>query len=223
MIAPSTRYLPWILGLAILLALPLLRTRLEVPHADDCARPAELLELDRLPGSGAVRERYEKYDDDLRQWTEVELRNDDRGTRLRGALIRSFRPMDLYSRPPARLLGEIEAGRRHVEWVEVEGERVPIQTFFDQTAEQRTMASYVFVYRGKAVEHPLWEQLRGAPDQIWNGTRPLSLLMVAGTIHPQRREAAREAARAWLVHAYRLHHELCAPAEAGPPDRSPDA
>lgn len=223
MIAPSTRYVPWLLGLAILLAFPVLRTRLEVRRVDDCARPAELLELGRLPASGTTRERYEKYDEDLRQWTEVELRSDDRTTRLRGALIRSFRPADLYSRPPARLLGQIEAGRRWVEWVDVDGERIPIQTFFDQSAKRHAMASYVFVYRGEAVEHPLWEQIRSAPDQIWSGTRPLSLLMVAGTIHPQRREPAREAARDWLVGAYRLYREACAPADAIPAGPRPGA
>jgi hypothetical protein len=223
MIAPSTRYVPWILGLAILLALPLLRSRFEVRRVEDCARPAELLELSRLPASGTIRERYEKYDDDLRQWTEVELRDDDRTTDLRGVLIRSFRPADLYSRPPTRLLGPIEAGRRYVEWVDVDGDRIPIQTFFDQSAKRHAMASYLFVYRGEAVEHPVWEQIRSAPDQVWHGTRPLSLLMVAGTIHPQRRESARETARDWLVEAYRLHREACAPDEAASRPRGPGA
>ena len=211
MIAPSTRYVPLLVGVVALLLFPILRSGFEVRRVDDCARPTELLEIGRLAGSGAMMERYERYDIEVRQWTETDLRPQLKGAKLRGALIRSFRPVDLYTRPPTRILGPIEAGQRNVEWVELGADRLPIQTIFDSANGRNTMASYLFVYGGEPVEHPVWSQIWSAPAQVWGGTQPLSLLLVAGPVRPQQREAAREQARRWLLAAYRHHRSVCTP------------
>jgi hypothetical protein len=218
MIRPSTRHVPLLLGVAVLLALPIFLSRFEVRRVEDCARPGALLKLGRLPASGAVAERYEKYDLDIRQWTEIDLRPQRPGMRLRGAMIRSFRPIELYTRPPTRILGPIEAGQRRVEWVELDGERLPIQTIHDSSQGRNSLASWLFVYGNEPVEHPIWHQIRTAPQQVWSGTRPLTLLLVAGPVNPEHREQARALAERWLVDAYRLHRQACvAPAaEAGP-------
>lgn len=217
MIAPSTRHVPLLLGLAVLLAIPMIRSRFEVRRVEDCARPSELVKLGSLPGSGRLAERYEKYDLDLRQWTEVDLRPERPGMKLRGAMIRSFRPIDLYTRPPSKILGPIEASQRRVDWVDVDGDRLPIQTIHDSTKGRHTLASWLFVYRGEPVERPLWSQIRSAPSQIWSGTRPLTLLLVAGPVNPERREQARALAQRWIVDAYRLYRDACAVPEAPPP------
>ena len=71
------------------------------------------------------------------------------------------------------------------------------------------MASYLFVYGGKPVEHPLVAQLGGVVDQVWHGTWPLSLLIVAGPVDPSKREVAGEQARRWLVDAYSHYRAAC--------------
>jgi len=209
MIAASARHVPLLLGLALLLALPILKNRFEVRRVEDCARPAELLRVGRIPGSGPPAERYEKYDLDVRQWTETDLRPEQRGMKLRGAVVRSFRPIDLYTRPPTLLLGRIEAGPRRVDWVDVGDQRLPIQTIHDSLNGRESLASWLFVYGGEPVERPAWRQMLGAPWQLWNGTPPLTLLLVAGPVQPDRREPAREVAQRWLVDAYRLYRDAC--------------
>lgn len=216
MIAPSTRHVPLLLGLAALLAFPIVRGGLEVRRVDDCARPKALLRLEGLPGSGPLTERYERYDADLRQWTQTTLGPATPGMKLRAALIRSFRPIELYTRPPTRLLGPIEAQSTEIDWVRSGPDRLPIQTIFDTTGGRHSMASYLFVYRGRPVRRPLWWQIWSAPQQLWSGTRPLSLLIVAGPVQPAARSAARERAVRWLVAAYELQREACEP-PAGTP------
>ena len=160
MIAPSTRYVPLLLGLAALLSLPMARTRFEVRRVEDCARPQQLLALHSLPGFRSTKERYEKYDDDLSQWTEIELASPEKGTSLRAAMIRSFRATDLYSRPPVKLLGAIEASQRHVEWVEAGDDVLPIQTLFDLCL--RTVLRLGFTRRGRRAPRKPREETQAA-------------------------------------------------------------
>lgn len=209
MIAPSARYVPVLLGLVALLLVPVLRHRLDPRQLDDCARPEALLDLRRVPGTAAVVERWEKYGPDVLQWTEVDLQGNDGEQQLRGALIRSFQASDLYTRPPRVLLGRIEAGERHVEEVEVDGVTLPVQTLYDASGGRSAIASYLFVYLNEPVEHPFLRQIVSAPGQVWSGSRPLSLLIVAGAATPGRWPQARDRAQRWLVEAWRLHHAAC--------------
>jgi len=209
MIAPSTRHVPVLLGLVALLLVPVLRSRHDAPHADDCAQPERLRELHRVAGTGKVAERWEKYGDDVPQWTEADLSGNDGAIQLRGALIRSFQPSQLYTRPPRVLLGRLESNQRQVERVAVDGVTLPIQTLYDTSHGRSTIASYLFVYGNRPVEHPLLSQLLSAPAQIWRGGRPLSLLIVAGGVPLERRPEARERAQRWLVSAWQHHSASC--------------
>ena len=212
MIALESRHVPVVLVLAVLLLLPLVRARFDVRRTDDCARPDALRELGRVPGGLAAEERWDRYDEDLRQWTEVELAGNGRGVALRGALLRSYQASDLYTRPPRFLLGTFEAGEREVETVQAGDVELPIQSIRDATHRRNGIASWLFVYDGEPVRHPILAQLASAPEQVWSGARPLSLLIVAGTVPRGREEAARERARDWLVEAFAHHREACAPA-----------
>jgi len=211
MTALSSRYVPLLLASLLLLMIPIARAGFGVRRVDDCVDPKALLELADLPATQSLAERYEKYDADVMQWTVAELDAAERGVQLKGALVRSFRPIDLYTRPPKVLLGKFEAGERHVERVEVAGQVLPIQTIHDNANGKNAMASYLFVYDGEPVEHPAFAQLSAAPGLVWQGTRPLSLLAVAGVVAPQKRELARAKAREWLVAAYLRHRAACSP------------
>jgi hypothetical protein len=202
MIAPATR-------LVALLLVPVLRSRHEVRRTDDCAQPERVREVRLVPGTAKVVERWEKYGEDVPQWTEAELSGNDGTLHLRGALIRSFRPAQLYTRPPRVLLGKLESGQRLVEHVALDGASLPIQTLYDSSAGRNAMASYLFVYGSRPVEHPLLAQLASAPAQIWGGSRPLSLLIVAGAVPPERRPEARERAQRWLVAAWQHYEGSC--------------
>jgi len=211
MIAPSRRHAPLLLGLVALLLVPVLRSRFEEQREDDCARPDVLAQLRRVPGTGTMAERWEKYGPDVPQWVEAELLGNDEHVKLRAALIRSFKASDLYTRPPHVLLGKLEAGERLVEQVEVDGATLPIQTLYDTSSGREAMASYLFVYGNQPVERPVLAQLASAPAQAWSGRRPLSLLIVAGPVPTDRRPQARERAQRWLVSAWRFHRDACRP------------
>ena len=211
MIAPSTRHAPLLLALVVLLLIPVLRTRAEDRRHDDCARPEARVDLRRVPGTGAVAERWEKYGPEVPQWTEADLLGNDEALKLRAALIRSFRPADLYTRPPHVLLGKLEAGAREVEEVEVDGETLPIQTLQDSTAGRNALASYLFVYGNEPVEHPVVAQLASAPAQVWSGRRPVTPAIVAREVARGGRPQARERAQRWLISAWRFYREACLP------------
>lgn len=210
MIALSARHVPILLVLLALLLVPILRARYDVRRVETCARPEALRDLHGLPDTVLSTERLEKLDADVPHWTLADLRTVN-GVKLRGLLARSYRPIDLYSRPPATLLGKFEAGERHVEEIEVDGELLPIQTIYDSTNGKNSMATYLFVYDGEPVEHPAFAQFLTAPAQVWNGTRPLTLLIVAGPVIPPRRPEARARATEWVIAAYRRHQKACTP------------
>ena len=108
MIAPSPRHVPLLIALVALLLVPLLRSRHGAQRVDDCVQPERLRELGRVPGTASFVERWEKYRDAVPQWTEADLAGNDDRLRLRGALIRSFEPSELYTRPPHVLLGRLD-------------------------------------------------------------------------------------------------------------------
>lgn len=206
MIAPSARHVPWLLVLMVVMLLPIARTGFGVQRTDDCADPAALRDLTGLPVTKSFEERFEMYDDDVPQWTVATLDVADRGVELKGVLARSFDGIDLYTRPPKVVLGTFEAGQQAIEEIEVDGVALTIQTIYDRNR----MASYLFVYDGRPVRHPAWAQVQNAWEQLWGGTRPLSLLAAGGPMGPGRRQLATAKAREWLVAGYRHHRDACA-------------
>lgn len=214
MTALSARYVPWLLLSMVVVLFPALRAGFEVRRTEDCANPRALLQVGSLPRTGAVAERFEKYDEDVPQWTVARLDLPERDLDLQAAIVRSFNPIELYTRPPRVLLGSVEIGQRQTERIEVDGQELALQTIYDGSKGRSHMASYLFLYGNEPVEHPAWAQLRRAPGQIFGGTRPLSLLIVGGVVPAGQRQLAREEARQWLVAAYRFHQAACVPADS---------
>lgn len=214
MIHLSGRHAPWLLVAVGVLLAPLAVARFEVRRHDDCQNPERALEIKGLPFTRTFSERLEKYDEDVPQWTQAEIDIGERGVELRGALVRSFDAIRLYTRPPGILLGQFEAGQREVEHVEVDGKTLPIQTIIDRANGRRAVASYLFVFGGEPVRHPSLAQLKRAPELVLDATRPLTLLIAGGPVMPGKLSVAREKTRDWLIAAYRHQRDACFPDEA---------
>ena len=73
------------------------------------------------------------------------------------------------------------------------------------------MALYMFAYGQEPVVHPLSAQMRSAIPQIFGGTRPLTLFLVAGEVPRLRMKAMQQRGHAWLVAAWRHYQKACAP------------
>lgn len=209
MTALSSRYVPWLLVVVALALLVVARGGFAVRRVDDCAHPERLLEMKGLPRAGPASQDADRLNEDVTQWMVSKLADSGPGIDLRAALVRSFDPIALYTRPPGILLGQFEAGQREIEYVDVAGERLPIQTIFDSSDGRPTMASYLFVYGGRPVEHPALEQVKNVVSHIWSGTRPLTLMIVAGQASPSRRAVALEQGRDWIEAAYLHYRDAC--------------
>jgi len=209
MIPPSGRYASVLAAIVLLFMLPVVWNRFEPPRVDDCADPDRLRDVAALDGVRSAVERWDKHDDGIVQWSQVELEAEGREVRLRGVIIRSYRPADLYTRPPSHLLRRFEAEQREVVEIRSGGETLPVQTLSDGTAGSNAMASYLFVYAGAPVTHPFWTALAHAPAQVLEGTRPLTLIMVAGELGRAQRPAVRRRAERFIEAAWRHYRAAC--------------
>jgi hypothetical protein len=215
MTRPSARYAPLLLVLGLLTAAPVAFHRLERPRNDECADPEALREVPRLAGSGRPVERWEKHGPEVIQWTEAGLPVPGQREDLRAAVIRSYKPIGLYTRTPRLVLGPFEAEQQGIRTVEAGDRQLPVQTVFDGTHGRNAMASYLFLYQGEPVAHPFVAQLLDAPSQLFTGTHPLTVILVGGEVPRARRGQAQEVAGRFIAAAWRHYRESCFPAAAG--------
>ena len=207
MSAVSTRYATALLVLVVLAVSPLALRTVRPTVDDDCGNPEQIADLGAIPGTREVEVHPRREERGFQVWTQgsIAFKRGD-GYRLKAAALRSFEPIELYTRPPSFLMRHFEAEKREVEVVDVDGAPVTIHTVYNGSTR---FASWAFVYDGRSVQNPVWEQVRTALPQVWNGTRPLTLLVVAGEVDPTRREAGRQRAVRWLTDAWRHHRRVC--------------
>jgi hypothetical protein len=217
MIPPSGRYAPVLGALLLLFLLPVAWHRLEPPRRDPCADPERLREMDRIPGTHGLEEQWNAHDEDLFQWTQVELDGRPKAPGLEGAILRSYQASRLYTRPPRYILGSFEAEQSERTEIRSGGETLLVHTIFDGSYGRNAMASYLFVYDGEPVAHPFWSALVRAPRQVFSGTQPLTLIIAGGPVPREERPEARRRAERFIEAAWRHYRRACLEAVPEPP------
>jgi hypothetical protein len=204
----STRLVPAALPLALLAAVLVAFAERTDRRWDECRDPVALLDTDRIAGSHQERELTGRYGAGLFQFSDGRVEPALAWSRYQ--VIRSARPFDLQHEPLSSMRYPIVPDTTRLEWLDVDGTRVPIRLAYLQATDAVHLVGYLFVYDGEPVTSPLPRQLATALPQLVRGTRPLTLLRVdlmdAGS-DPGRSERA---ARDWLASAWRAYREACA-------------
>jgi hypothetical protein len=218
MTAVSSRRAGALALLCALAAVPVVVHSYRGLQRDDCANPTAL-----IPGPGvsdpallAERARWFEREFGAFAWREGTVRTPAAVPDLRYVTVRSYDAKRLYYRPQYRLLREASPMRSGLEWLEVDGARIPIHRALYGDAGQRgaspglqPVVAYLLVYRGGPVADPYVAQLRAAPLLLLRGASPMTLFYVQGAAGPDQLEATRAAALEWLAGAWRSYRATC--------------
>lgn len=206
----SRRYALPLLALLLVALVPIAFHALVQPRADECAHPRALLDTDAIEGSGPARP-VDKMEPGRIAWIRgrVPLHTRRKVPPLDFAVARTYETEPLYVRPTSFLSEGFEPGRPRVEWVEVDGDRLPLH-WADVTATGGVgFSAYLLVYDGRPVTRLFLEQLRTAPSRLLHGATPVTLFAISGVTPENAPEIGQEPARRWLVAAWRHYRESC--------------
>lgn len=200
MTRPSTRYAVPIAALATLALIPVVIHGYLGLRVEDCADPAALLP------EGNERREYE-------------LPSPHGVRRVRHWVGRSYDPKQVYYRPAVRVMHEVRPVAERVEWLEADGEALPIhRVIYGDTAqasrdlsETRVVAAYLLVYRGEPVANPYLAQLGAAPALLLRGRLPMTLFFTGAFVPAEDVEWAEEQSREWLISSWRAYRTACPP------------
>ena len=201
------------LALAILCALALLPVAVHANarlRSDDCANSAALVpaEANIDPKRAAFMEAQFA----AVQWREGILAPNGEAPGLRFAVIRSYEPRLLYYRGTRRLWQEVAPGGDTLEWLESDDGRLPIVRSHlqgDASDVANTVIASLLVYEGEPVEKGWRAQLRAAPRQVLMGSRPMTMFTVRGDVRADKRAAAEQRAREFLLDSWRTYRAVC--------------
>jgi hypothetical protein len=212
----STRYVPHIVALLLVAAIPTLLHSLGRFDVDDCAVPGRLLappDPDHAPLLSAVeRQRFDRSWG-AGNWSAGTLPREDHAGRLSYVIARSFDPKAVYHWPESRAVWEVRPVERRVEEIESEGVRIPVHRAYYEPEgvppRGFVVVAYLLVYHSRPVANPYLEQILSAPRQVVTGRRPMWLFLVHGRVGvPQRREAEARATE-WLASAWESYRAAC--------------
>ncbi len=212
MIEASTRYVPHIVALIVLAAIPTLLHSLGRFDVDDCANsPALLAPPDAAHAPLLSAEERVHLDNywGAGNWSAGALDGGDQDQRLRYVIVRSFDPKAVYHWPEARVVDHRHSSRS-LEEVTIDGMRLPVhRAFYEPQGSRTTVVAYLLVYDAQAVGNPYLAQLLAGPKQVLLGRRPMWLFLVYGEVGKGEREAAEQRAREWLASAWERHRTAC--------------
>lgn len=213
---PSTRYVPALVALLVLAAIPVFLHTSGRFDVDECRNTAALLVASRKGGGPASpstqrggRTLWLKRASPAGEWAEGTLPVDGLKSTFETMIIRSHDPKKVYHNPDSVLVRGARSEEADVEWIERGSTRIPIHRPRFGGADAGTVAAYLLVYNGKPVTNPYLAQLLAAPRQLITGREPMTLFFVSGQVHPLRMEIAEEAMRDWLFSEWRRYQSIC--------------
>jgi len=212
----STRYVPHIVALIILAAIPTLLHSLGRFDVDDCAAPEALLAPPGPDGASLLSARDRQHFDTFwgaGNWTAGALPGADRAPRLSYVIARSYDPKAVYHWPEARVISDVRPVARGLEELDTQGVRIPVHRAYyepEATASGSFLAAYLLVYNSRPVSNPYLAQILSGPQQVVMGRHPMWLFIVYGKADDLQRREAEERAHAWLASAWESHRSACA-------------
>jgi hypothetical protein len=216
LIRVSSRYVPHLLVLLLLAAIPSYLHHTNRLDADDCERPDQLLASDLAPPGRAAADarRLRGFDSSFGtgNWAVGSLASEM--GEIETVVARAFDPKVVYHWPEGRILPGVRAQARGREEVDGRGGTVlPVHRIFFQDAAppdaRAILAGYLLVYESRPVSNPYLAQILSAPLQLVRGRRPMWLFFVHGRVPVAEREEGERVVREWLGEAWALYQAAC--------------
>lgn len=205
----SRRYAPHLVALcAVALAAVVVHSWVGVGR-DDCARPEAFLRTDG--DADARRQRFMRDAFEAFAWREGRIESKQQRASLSWSIVRSFQPRRLYYQPEMALYA-LRPMRRSLEWLERDGERLPLHRAWyraDPATGATFVVAYLLIYRGQPVANGVRAQLGSAPALLVSGAAPMTLLIVGGTASGGEVAETEALAQDWLSANWRSYRFAC--------------
>jgi hypothetical protein len=211
----STRYVPHILVLVLVAAIPTLLHSLGRFDVEDCASYAALLappDPDRAPLPSAVERSLDRSWGEG-NWSTGTLPEGGRVGRLSYVIARSYDPKAVYHWPESRVIWEARPVERGLDEVESHGGRIPVhRAYYEPEGSPPrgfVVVAYLLVYHSRPVANPYLAQILSAPGEVVTGRRPMWLFLVHGRVGELQRREAEARAHEWLASAWESYRAAC--------------
>jgi hypothetical protein len=208
----SPKYAPHLLALLVLVAIPVYVHQGGRSYVDDCADPLALRDHFDFDTPHPLVDRPEQLNYFRTMWLDGHI---DYGDPVRGQLkfsvARSFRPSYLYLDWHELRPGFIEPEDIKLRYVDVDGERLPVQVLVGRDQSPPLVAAYILVYNNRPVERPFLTQLRASFDELFSTLPPMTMYFVTGQVARRDLEIAEQRAVEWLANGWRQFRSICSP------------
>ncbi|MCZ6465181.1 MAG: hypothetical protein O7A09_12665 [Proteobacteria bacterium] len=207
MTATSRRFgipLAILLGLAVV---PIAVARMAPNRVDDCADPVLLMDVSRVSENTVVERepRADRANKSVSGRIQPEHR---RQAPLEFVMIRAYGLPRRFLHPSAP--GQLEPDQHDVEWLEVDGELLPVHLVQQKVERGTSFAVYVFAYENRPVVGPFASRMASAASELIFGSRPISLIAVSGSTGRLYKRETERRAKEWIAAAWRHHRAACA-------------
>jgi hypothetical protein len=208
MVRLSDRYSSHVVALLLLSLCPVVIHSYGGLSAGDCQIDRLLAQAGpRMDGSG--RDAWMSRHFNADKWQEGSLALGSGSTILKTAIIVSHDPKKLYHHPENRLMrGSVD--RRGTEWIQGDGEQIPIHLVYYDGSGPALFAAYLLVYDSHPVANPYLAPFAAFGIQLVRGRLPMTMFFVSAAGPPSEARAMRQATEQWLKKAWRQYRTACA-------------
>jgi hypothetical protein len=207
MVRLSDRYSSHVMALLLLSLCPVVIHSYGGLSADDCQIDRLLAQAGpRMDGSGRHAWMIQHFSADKSQ--EGSLALGSGSGILKTAIIVSHDPKKLYHHPEKRLVRG-SANRRGTEWIEADGEQIPIHLIYYDGSSPALFAAYLLVYDSHPVANPYLAPFAAFGTQLVRGRLPMTIFFVSAVGPPNEADAMRRATEQWLIEAWGQYRAAC--------------
>jgi hypothetical protein len=207
MVRLSDRYSSHVVALLLLTLCPVVIHSYGGLSADDCQIDRLLAQAGPLmESSGRHAWMMQHFSAD--KWQEGSVALGSRSASLKTAIIVSHDPKKVYHHPENRLIrGSVE--RRGTEWIQGNGEQIPIHLVYYDVSSPALFAAYLLVYDSQPVANPYLASFAAFGAQLVRGRLPMTMFFVSAAGPPTEADALRRATEQWLIDAWQQYRVAC--------------
>lgn len=207
MTPPSNRFLGAVLALLVATAVPVWIHALTRPVQDACTNAEGFYGAETIAGATPVE--WPRKPREIRGF-QGELETGTTHNALAMRVLRTTEPAPLYGTPfDHAFQGPLYLERSELRILEAGPYRLPTHWVVVADHKEARIEAYLYSQAGRPTRHPVTTGVSLGLDQLFGGTYPLDVFIVAGSGAGPEVEALETAMEAWLVEAWQQFARAC--------------
>ena len=177
---------------------------------DSCRDPEALKWLDLVPGTQRTLEVTPRYTPRRTQWSAgVAGTKSYNDPQVKIRMVRDFSIFQLWLYPRLAVKERSIPDVERLEWIDTGAGRLPVHLEYYLSGSRPRLIIYAYMYDLEPVVNPFAAAFRGSFRAVVEGSRPLTMLLVSGSIEHGRLPVLEASSSRWLVAAYERFRKVC--------------